>query len=256
MTAQGDLDRLRRRFRDLLADPTREDRENLMWQMVHDFQRFSNVLTRDVEQAEAFLEVVKACREATGPGRSVAEERLMEQLAQMAWECWRRLDDAGVRRLPRLDEPVAIAPAVEQAFLILRALCDFAIGCFQFRRPHDSFGGRRRGKAFGILARASRIFDLPEAIELARRTLKTGRGGDAPAAAEFLEQYYKARGQTPDDETVDALFKASERASSRGLAVGALSVLVETGVISELQALGRIDDWKDRHHPWRQSDSS
>jgi len=42
----------------------------------------------------------------------------------------------------------------------------------------------------------------------------------------------------PDSETTD----------SRSTATGALNVLVETGEISDMEALDRLDDWKDKHH--------
>jgi len=38
------------------------------------------------------------------------------------------------------------------------------------------------------------------------------------------------------------------RTDSRGLAVGALNILVESGNISEFTALDHIDDWKERNY--------
>jgi hypothetical protein len=40
----------------------------------------------------------------------------------------------------------------------------------------------------------------------------------------------------------------AETTDRRSTATGALNVLVETGEISDLQALDRIDDWKERHY--------
>ncbi len=39
----------------------------------------------------------------------------------------------------------------------------------------------------------------------------------------------------------------AKRTNRRSLAVGALNVLVETNCISDLEALSRIDDWKEAH---------
>jgi hypothetical protein len=44
---------------------------------------------------------------------------------------------------------------------------------------------------------------------------------------------------------------AFECPRSRSIAFGALNFLVETGAISEFQALDRIDEWKERNEPRR-----
>jgi hypothetical protein len=43
------------------------------------------------------------------------------------------------------------------------------------------------------------------------------------------------------------LLALAEQTDSRSTAFGALNALVETGKISEFQALDRLDDWKSRH---------
>jgi hypothetical protein len=39
----------------------------------------------------------------------------------------------------------------------------------------------------------------------------------------------------------------AKRADRRALAVGALNVLVEANCISDMEAMSRIDDWKEAH---------
>jgi hypothetical protein len=63
-----------------------------------------------------------------------------------------------------------------------------------------------------------------------------------------LEQF-QDRDEVPDDELVEALLGVAERTRSRSIAVGALNFLVETGAISEFQALDRMDAWKERNEP-------
>lgn len=43
------------------------------------------------------------------------------------------------------------------------------------------------------------------------------------------------------------LLSLAERTDSRSTAFNALNALVETGTISEFEALDRMDDWKSRH---------
>jgi hypothetical protein len=43
------------------------------------------------------------------------------------------------------------------------------------------------------------------------------------------------------------LFGVVEKTKSRAIASGALNVLVESGDMGEFEALGRIDEWKERN---------
>jgi hypothetical protein len=65
----------------------------------------------------------------------------------------------------------------------------------------------------------------------------------------FLTGYYVSRDESPTGEIVDKLLALSQAANSRTVVFGALNVLVETGVIGELEALPQLDDWKEKH--WR-----
>ncbi|MBU6400492.1 MAG: hypothetical protein KGS61_09255 [Verrucomicrobia bacterium] len=49
------------------------------------------------------------------------------------------------------------------------------------------------------------------------------------------------------DATIQELLALAQQTNSRSTAVGALNALVETGVISEFEALDRLDDWKGKH---------
>ena len=51
--------------------------------------------------------------------------------------------------------------------------------------------------------------------------------------------------EVPDDIHT-SLLTVAETTDSRSAATGALNVLVETGEISDMEALDRLDDWKDK----------
>jgi hypothetical protein len=65
----------------------------------------------------------------------------------------------------------------------------------------------------------------------------------------FLEDYIKAReGMEVPDDIHTALLTVAKTTDSRSTATGALNVLVETGEISDMEALDRLDDWKQEHY--------
>jgi hypothetical protein len=112
-----------------------------------------------------------------------------------------------------------------------------------------NFAGARRGQSFEILGIAGRLFDLPEALDMARQALHRSRSQTVRGAIIFLEDYFKAReGMEVPYDIHTALLTVAETTDSRSTATGALNVLVETGEISDMEALDRLDDWKDKHN--------
>jgi len=241
------LEPLLNHIRSLLADRTRAPGDYALAQVVWNLVLFRDQLSRNAPQTRAVLEVVCLLRASDSPGRQLAEKQLMDNLQSLAWHCSGHLEDPKAARLPHFNAISQLPPEVRSPFEVLRELRDFALGCFEFKRPRDSFGGRRRALAFEILAEIGRWVDLPEAVSLARRALRKARSVEARQAAEFLQRYLAARDLLPDEATTEELLTLAERTDSRCTAFSALNALVETGRISEFQALERLDDWKSRH---------
>ncbi|MDA1274280.1 MAG: restriction endonuclease subunit S [Verrucomicrobia bacterium] len=139
-----------------------------------------------------------------------------------------------------------LPPLPEQQEIVRRVEGLFALGCFEFKRPHDSFGGRRRALAFEILGKVGLVVDLPEVVHTALKVLKKAQSVESRQAAEFLRVYFAERDPPPNDELIDELLSLAERTNSRSTAFAALNTLVEIGTISEFEAVDRMDDWKSK----------
>lgn len=231
-----------------LADPKRQGRSWALWESVWDVGNFIDALAGDVAKTRELLMVVRAVRASSGPGQTGAEESLLGHLQSIARRCRKQLQPDGTSELPGFDETKSSSADTQAAVQILRELGSYAMECFQFKRARDSFGGRRRAEAFQILTIASRVLEMPEAMVLARELVRKSRGTDVLGAIEFLYEYHACRDIAPDDELVKWLLKLAERTSSRSNAVAALDLLVQTGVIDEIEAICTMDDWKARHH--------
>jgi len=221
-------------IRRCLVDPPIENRAEALRRAALCVDRFGESLAGDPQKTKALIEVVRAVRQSTGRGSSSAEARLMEALVSTAYWCGDELAQGS-------------SPDAEARQEVLRELAGYAAECLGFRRPRDSFGGRRRSIAFEILAWAAPEVEVPEAVTIARSIVQSGDGDDFHGAIEFLLERFQDRDEVPDDDLVGALLGVAERTRSRSIAVGALNFLVETGVISDLQALDRIDDWEERN---------
>jgi hypothetical protein len=237
-------------IRDALADVARENRYGDLLHATWGLLGLEDDLAGDIEKVLELIVVARAIRDATGPGRSVAEQKIMDTLKGITWTCCSVLEEAGVRRIPDLAAADALIPDRRRSILIVAELRDYALECLRFNaRPRDAFAGARRGQSFEILGIACRLFELPEALDMARQALRRSRSQTVRGAIMFLEDYFKAReGMEMPDDIHAALLTVAETTDSRSTATGALNVLVETGEISDMEALDRLDDWKDKHY--------
>ncbi len=210
-------------------------------------RRFVPKLMTDAAKLRQVLEFVRALRSSNAPGRHVAEEDLMRSLAYLAGQCGEVLDGAECLRLAGFDSITEVPVELHPVLRVLRDLHDFALACFQFKRPRDSFGGTRRALAFEILGRVARAVDLPEVVSMARQALRKTKSAEGRQASEFLNEYFTERDFPPDDAMIDELLSLAEATDSRSTALSALHTLVETGAISEFEAWDRLDDWTSRH---------
>lgn len=83
----------------LLSSNTAPDPCSSLYHAIAALGAFSPTLTRDVEKTRRVLELGGALRMATGPGRQVGEERLLQLLSGLAYECCLMVQEA--RKSPR-----------------------------------------------------------------------------------------------------------------------------------------------------------
>jgi len=172
----------------------------------------------------------------------------MRHLSFLASECIESLEGTGSQRTPSFPATPEVAPEWQAIWLVLRALHDFALTCFDCCRPRDAFAGHRRALAFDVLAQVGTLVDLQDALEKARQALRKTQSVESRQAATLLEEYFQTRNLSPDDGTVSDLLSLAEIAASRSTVFHALNALVESGVISEFEALDRVDAWKSKRH--------
>lgn len=232
-------------FWQALAQPGQD--RSIMVMACYGLRRFFPELMRDADKVGQVLDFVQALRSSGTPGRQLAEEQIMESLSDLARHCGGSLDDAKCPRFSGFEMTAAAAGEFQPMLQVLRGLHDFALACFRFKRPRDSFSGTRRGLAFEILHGVGTVVDLPEVVSMARQALKKVNSVEGRQAADFLQRYFTGRGLVQDETMIQELLSMVEATDSRCSAFSALNALVETGAIGEFEALNRMDDWKDKH---------
>jgi len=138
----------------------------------------------------------------------------------------------------------------KQRHLMALKLVHFAYEIFNYKIPRDSFSGKRKSIAIDIINNLSIYYEFPEAFELCILGLKSKRKWTIFSALEFLKTYHRNRDIPLTADIKKILNDIVDHTDNRGVAVGALNIQVETGEISEFQALSKIDDWKEKHDVW------
>jgi hypothetical protein len=186
-----------------------------------------------------------------GPGRHLTEEGLFKILHAQLYHLHRKFDaedspfpiereelDGITEGKPELREKMT-------AFLDIEA---FAYDSYGFKRERDSFAGNRRALSLNLLMELLYYFISSKSIELAKRSLKNKGRAELHAAFEFLKHFYVSRERDIEDDVYEQLIKISEKTKKRDIAAGALDLLVETDTISELEALDRMSEWKEKNY--------
>lgn len=230
-----------------LTHPAQNMDESALPELGWSFGLVREQLVNEPELTRELFRLLNVVRNASGAGRTVFERRVLVGLALLASDVSSMTYEETLFPQPLAANPEIIPSDQRATFVVLQELCLFAMDCFRFSRPRDSFSGERRRQAFELMANASAVIEPPnEFFTYLKKALKKARNQEVIGAILFCEEYYARVGGVPED-VMQLLFGLVEKTKSRGIASGALNVLVESGDINEFEALDRIDDWKDRH---------
>jgi hypothetical protein len=203
------------------------------WGDVEDFvyQNRNKLCTGDVKR---LIEFGREFRDLKGPERNIIEESLFSMLRGIVSTFHNVNIFKSVRnKLPILkDEIDAIEKKrVAERFHIFLEIEKFAVDSYRYKRSRDSFGGQRRACVLGIMGHLRNFFKDTKGFELAVESLKSKSRAELNAAFDFLREYYLSLEVEPEPEIIEKLYKIVDRTDKRAIASGALSVLVDTGVI-------------------------
>ncbi len=224
-----------------------EQRNTAGYCAVDNLHTFTDELINSVDKTHQLIELTQHAREVRGPGRDIIEVEIWRYLDRLLFRCTQELLNNNVKAISL--EHITNLPDSETnvQIRILSALYNYALSCMAYKaKSRDSFSGKRRGQAYGMLAHMAYHTDLPNIVEMALKDLKKKRETNQNIAIIFLATYYEIK-MEPPESVVTALLSLVERTTSRCNAVGALNILVESGDICELEALDKIGTWKEKN---------
>ena len=208
---------------------------------------FRKELACDPVKVGMLLEVVVRLRESDVRERQGVEERILRFVTYLALLCQREPGNR-VGSEDLIQSELAGESVPNEGATIPGMLHEFALGCLAFRRSRDAFGGKRRAAAFEILAEVGLAWESAEVEAMAIKAIMGGRSAEARAALDFMTARVVATKVEPDESLVNRVQRMIERGDSEAIVFAGLNALVEWSVISELEAMDRMDDWRAKHY--------
>jgi len=201
-----------------------------------DKESFSNDLLMPI------LIMIKKIASTKKEFKHILEKELLTMIAYLPHELWSKDDDEKVQIFKRGTD--------EKEGQIAESLINFAKEIFEIKLDRDAFAGKRRGYAIQILESLSNYFEVPEFMELCSKSIRSKSKNEFLDSVECLKDYCIVRGEVPSEDIIEIIDKRIEKTKNRVEATHGLNFLVETGLISELEALFRLDEWKERNEKW------
>lgn len=174
--------------------------------------------------------------------KQILEKELLGLISYLPHKLWMKNDDKKKHIFQRGVD--------EKEGQIAESLINFAKEIFEIKLDRDAFAGKRRGYSIQILESLSNYFEVPEFMELCSKSIRSKSKNEFLDSVECLKDYCIERGEVPSEDIIGIIDKRIEKTKNRVEATSGLNFQVETGLISELEALSRLDEWKERNGKW------
>lgn len=174
--------------------------------------------------------------------KQILEKELLSLISYLPHKLWMKNDE---------EKKITFQRGIdEKEGQIAESLINFAKEMYEIKLDRDAFAGKRRGYAIQILESLSNYFEVPEFIELCSKSLKSKSKNEFLDAVECLKDYCKEKREVPSEDIIELIDKRIEKTKNRVEATSGLNLQVEIGLISEFEALSRLDDWKEENGRW------
>jgi len=205
--------------------------------------RFNDTLKQEQLSQENLQAILDTSLSIANSGKKYKQILEEEFLRYIYYFPHRLFDEGGIKY-------IEIAKTVKSKESIVLQLKEFAKQLLAIKIPRDAFAGKRKGYAIKLLGNLAQYFDLPEFMPICKTALKAKSKNQFFLTIETLEAYYQKTSLRPDEEIIDLLDKRFAKAKDRSEAMGCLVLQVNTNVIGELDALDRLDNWKEKNEYW------
>ncbi len=205
-----------------------------------------NVLQKKIE----YSEVVVFCNTVLKIART--KNRILRHLEKDFWDFINKLPFQLllIQRI-EISENEEIEPNIDyqnQGKKILSRLLGLSKEILELPDDNSKGSELRRAKALKLIADLINYYIIPEAKNLFLNSIKSKNSTEQYNALEGLETYYEITEDEIDDELIKVLNEIVKETNDRTVASTCLNIQIIAGIINELTAVCKIDDWKEEHY--------
>lgn len=198
----------------------------------------TSALIKRPQEVRLILEVAMALRQSKHRRRTQAERELLSWLDRLVTFAVHE----GYEVAPLAECKLQVSSACRQ---VLESVADFAAGCFVAAGKSDRWRDERAAWAYEVFLQIMDMWEVPAVVTLAHEEVARVDSKAAGQAAKLLGQHYVDLDQDMAEDLVQKLLNLSEQTDDESVVFAALSALESAGMISDFEALHRLDDWRD-----------
>ena len=188
------------------------------------------------------LEITEKIASSKKNLKQILEKELLSLISYLPHKLWRRSNDEKNYFFKR--------DIKSNEGQIADSLVKFSKKIYEIEINRDAFAGKRRGYSIQILESLSNYFEIPEFMELCSKSISSKSKNEFLDSIECLKDYCIERDEVPNIELISIIDKRIRKTKNRVEATSGLNLQVETGLISEFEALSRLDEWKEKNSNW------
>ena len=106
----------------------------------------------------------------------------------------------------------------------------------------------RRASALKLLADLTNYYNILNVKKIFLNSTKSKNKSEQYNALEGLENYYEVTDEKIDNELINVLNEIIRETNDRSIASTCLQIQINAGIIDELTAVHKIDNWKDEYY--------
>lgn len=130
---------------------------------------------------------------------------------------------------------------------ILLLILELSIQVLNLKNEETKSCDERRSNALKTISELLDYYVIKDARALLLKSIESKGNKEQYAALEALANYYDLSESELDKQLIEKLNTIIDETDDQNTAMSCLEILVNTGVIDEMEAMNRMDNWKDEY---------
>lgn len=200
-----------------------------------------------LESLQSMMDLERKVSHAKGPKKKYIENTILESMRYLSHQLF---------ELPEIETRLVLDQHLIESETDAKRQIHHTIGLeilnfckelFDLKINRDAYNSKRKRHILEILSCLAYTYQIPQAFTLSNHALHSKKPDQIYGALEFYSYHFDDLNDDEKAQVIQTAFDIVPNAETRSIAVSALQFLVDINEIGELDALCKIDDWKEQH---------